>query len=117
MSPEYYKGSIPSFEDRILKPNAELSISEDNFCVNKLLNHNQPVTYKDYSIFLKRFRPKAKSSGMSSTPLIDLNIRTDPGVRFYMAGILLFVTGLLMYLADRFIYREVKKKSNANQQS
>jgi hypothetical protein len=54
---------------------------------------------------------------MSSTPLIDLNIRTDPGVRFYMAGILLFVTGLLMYLADRFIYREVKKKSNANQQS
>ncbi|MGD9161442.1 MAG: hypothetical protein PVG39_23720, partial [Desulfobacteraceae bacterium] len=42
MSPEYYKGSIPSFEDRILKPNAELSISEDNFCVNKLLNHNQP---------------------------------------------------------------------------
>ena len=115
ISPDYYRGSIPSFEDRILKPNARLAITEGNLCVERLLNHNSPVTYKGYSVFLKGFRPKSKSSGMSSTPRIDLNIRTDPGVRFYMAGILLFVAGLLMYLADRFIYREVKRKSNAKQ--
>ena len=113
MSPEYYEGSIPSFEDRILKPNAKLFITEGNLSLDRLLNYNRPIMYKGYSIFLKSFRPNSKSSGMSSTQRIDLNIRTDPGVRFYMAGILLFVTGLLMYMADRFIYREAKRKSNA----
>jgi hypothetical protein len=37
---------------------------------------------------------------MSRRQRISLSIRKDPGVRFYLAGVVLFTLGLLIYLFD-----------------
>jgi hypothetical protein len=67
------------------------------------------VWFKGYGIFLKDFAPKAKG-GMGLPTRIDLIIRKDPGVLLSLAGMLLFSSGMAMYLIEWFFFRKIKKE-------
>jgi hypothetical protein len=104
--PIYYRGrGRPAFENRVLQPRAHLSLTEGGIHRNAVLSLNQPVWFKGYGIFLKDFAPQTKMGGMSRRPRIDVSIRKDPGVRLYLAGILLFTAGLAVYLAEWIFYK------------
>ena len=99
--PEYYQGDrLPAFKNRVLHPNAGLLLSDGQHRQSKTLSLNRPVRFNGYLIVLKSFSPKKSSGSMSRRQRISLSIRKDPGVRFYLAGVVLFTLGLLIYLID-----------------
>ena len=98
--PVLYTGKrLDHFQERVIDPNIRLSLIHNQNRKNTTLSVNHPARMGEYRIFLKNFAPK-KIGGMRLKPRIDLTIRKDPGVRFYMAGIGLFITGLLVYLGE-----------------
>jgi hypothetical protein len=99
--PEYYPGDrLPAFKNRVLQPNAGLLLTDGHRRQSEVLSLNRPVRFKDYLIILKSFSPKKSSGSMSRRQCISLGIRKDPGVRFYLAGVVLFTLGLFIYLFD-----------------
>lgn len=101
-NPVYYQGErLPAYKDRVLRPRPRLRLTDAEHTRTAVLNCSVPVHFKGYTFFLKDFAPK-KKGGMGLRTRIDLSIRKDPGVRLYLAGIVLFTLGLAMYLAERF---------------
>jgi cytochrome c biogenesis protein ResB len=100
-NPVYYKGDrLPAFKNRVLQPNAGLLLTNGEHRQSKTLSLNRPVRFQGYYIVLKSFSPKKKGGLMSTQARISLSIRKDPGVRFYLAGVVLFTLGLLIYLFE-----------------
>ena len=107
LDPRYYKGDrLPAFENRVLQPRAKLEIMDGDRQQSAILNYNQPLRCHGYSMFLKDFNPKRKDGGMNRKVRIDLTIRKDPGVKLYLAGIILFTVGMTMYLAEWVVVRK-----------
>ncbi len=100
---------LPAFQNRVLQPRARLLLADGDYHQTSVLTCNRPVRFKGYGIFLKDFAPRKKGGGMSGRIRIDMSIRKDPGLRFYMAGILLFTAGLSIYLVEWIFYKKVKK--------
>ncbi|MGQ9485344.1 MAG: hypothetical protein ACUVSA_10370 [Desulfosoma sp.] len=99
--PLYYQGErLPTFTNRVLKPRAHLKIIKDGQAYERVLCLNQPVWISGYGIFLKDFAPETQSAGFGMRHRIDVSLRKDPGVRLYLAGIVLFTFGLGVYLAE-----------------
>lgn len=110
LDPVYYEGEgLPAFKDRVLKPRARLLLAEGGRETSAILDVGRPVRFKGYGIFLKNFNPTLKSGGMSGRTRIDLSIRRDPGVVFYLFGIGLFTVGLVMYLTELAVYKRKKE--------
>jgi cytochrome c biogenesis protein ResB len=100
--PEFYQGDrLPAFKNRVLRPRARLRLTDGEYSRTAELNSTGPVHFKGYTITLKDFAPRQKG-GMGLRTRIDLSIRKDPGVGLYLAGIVLFTVGLVMYSAERF---------------
>jgi hypothetical protein len=100
--PVYYQSErLPAFKHRVLQPRARLIVTDQGPAEEKILSLNRPVWAAGYGIFLKNFTPKTASGGMGRRPRIDVSIRKDPGVRLYLAGIVLFTFGLGVYLVER----------------
>ena len=111
LDPLYYEGDrLPAYEERVLQPRAKLSIIDGNRQQSALLTFNRPLRCNGYSMFLKDFNPKRKDGGMNRKVSIDLTVRKDPGVKLYLAGIVLFTVGLGMYLAECMLFRKVTSK-------
>jgi cytochrome c biogenesis protein ResB len=105
-APAYYpEGGIPALEGRVLQPMARLKLYDGQKEETAVLNYNRPVRFEGYGIFLKDYYPKKKSGGMSNNIRITLSIRSDPGVRLYFSGIVIFMAGLIMYLTDLVYFR------------
>jgi cytochrome c biogenesis protein ResB len=99
--PDYYRGDkLPAFENRVLHPNAGLRLTDGGHRQARIISLNRPVRFKGYHIVLKSFSPKKKGGSMGKRVRISLSIRKDPGVRFYLAGVVLFTLGLLLYLFE-----------------
>ena len=99
--PLYYDGGrLPAYENRVLQPRAKLKITQGDRQQMAILTVNRPLRCHTYRLFLKDFNPKRKDAGMNRKVRIDLTVRKDPGVRLYLAGILLFTVGLALYLAE-----------------
>lgn len=111
LDPLYYEGNrLPAFENRVLQPQAKLRIIDGNQQQTAMLNYNRPFRTHGYSMFLKDFTPKRKAGGMNRAVRIDLTVRKDPGVRLYLAGIILFSVGLAVYLVEWMVFRKVSSK-------
>ena len=109
--PVYYQcDRLPSFCDRVLHPRARLLLKDDGRERQARLSFNQPVQFKGYGIYLKRFTPTRRNGVQMSLPRIDMIVREDPGVRFYLAGMVLFSVGLAMYLAERLFFKKINKE-------
>ena len=105
--PEYYQAQrLPSFQNRVIRPKARLLLTDNGFQRSALLSFNQPLAFRGYTIFLKDFAPKQKAGGMVRQVRIDMTIRKDPGVPWYLAGILLFSAGLAMYLTEWMCFKK-----------
>lgn len=110
--PEYYQADrLPSFKGRVLTPKARLRLTERDFSQTALLTGCGPVGFKGYAIFLKDFAPKMKGGGMNLQPRIDVIIRKDPGVKLYLAGILLFTAGMVIYLSEWVFEKKMTKEA------
>jgi hypothetical protein len=102
--PTYYQGEkLPAFKNRVLHPNVDLTLTDGTQKHSRVLSFNRPVRFKGYHIVLKSFSPKKKGGGMSKRVRVNLSIRKDPGVGFYLAGVVLFTLGLLIYIFDWII--------------
>jgi hypothetical protein len=111
VDPEYYQsGRLPAFENRVLQPNAELLLTDGHHRRTDVLSLNRPVHFNGYLIVLKSFSPKKAGSSMSRRQRISLGIRKDPGVRFYLAGVVLFTLGLIVYLFEWAAPKKQKKE-------
>lgn len=107
--PEYYQGQRLAFwKDEVITPKARLLLSDGVSQREAMLSCNQPVRFLGYSIHLIDFAPKSLG-GMKMKTRIDLNIRKDPGVGLYLAGMVLFTLGLFFYVYDWIVYREAHK--------
>jgi cytochrome c biogenesis protein ResB len=101
LEPVYYQGDrLPAFKNRVLHPNASLLLTDGRHRQSKVLSLNRPVRFKGYHIVLKSFAPKKKGGSMSKRVRISLSIRKDPGAQFYLAGVVMFTLGLLIYLCE-----------------
>lgn len=113
MDPVYYQGDgLSSFQDRVLQPRARLVFRSGGGEKTAVLGVSRPVRFEGYGIFLKEFSPTLRSGGMSGRTRIDLAIRRDPGVAFYLFGIGLFTVGLAMYLAEWAFYKKNNKETS-----
>jgi hypothetical protein len=107
LDPVYYEGGcLPAFKGRVLKPRARLVLQSGDEKKTVVLDVSRPVRFEGYGIFLKAFSPTSLSGGMSGRTRIDLSIRMDPGVIFYLFGIGLFTAGLAMYLTEWAVYKQ-----------
>jgi hypothetical protein len=111
LAPEYYRNDrLPAFENRVLKPRAVLQLVEGEYTRIAVLGCNRPLRFKGYGIFMKDFAPKKKGGAMNRRERVDLSIRKDPGVGLYLAGLFIFTTGLVMYLAEWMVFRQPNAK-------
>lgn len=95
----FYQGErLAFFKRRALSQAISLSLTNtDGSVVKKVLAYNSPIWHGGYSIHLKNYYPKAKTS-MPRRPYANLIIRRDPGVKTFFFGTAVFVVGLLAYL-------------------
>ena len=95
---QYYQGNRLQFlNNQAFNPRAALLLTAGQKNVRKTIAINAPFLFQGLSFHLKDFAPKYKT-GMKRQPYISLIIKKDPGMKFYFAGTLLFLTGLFMYL-------------------
>lgn len=96
---DIYQGQrLAFFKGRALTQEIALSlISPDGAVTRKTLAYNSPIWHDGYSIHLKNYYPKAKTS-MPRRPYANLIIRRDPGVKTFFLGTAVFAVGLLAYL-------------------
>lgn len=99
ISSEYYEGDrLAFYRGRAIDQDIALSfIKPDGTAVQKSLACNSPVWHDGYSIHLRNYYPKAKSS-MKRRTYANVIIRRDPGVKTFFFGTAVFVVGLLAYL-------------------
>jgi hypothetical protein len=115
LDPIYYEGErLPAYKNRVLQPRAKLRLMDGDQQHTAVVTFNRPLRWNGYSMFLKDFRPKKRKGGMNRQVRIDLSIRRDPGVRLYLAGILLFTAGLSLYLAEWVMFRKSGAKLEMN---
>ena len=107
--PVYYQGDrLASFKNEVIAPRARLLLSDGQTDREVILSCNQPVRFQGYSLYLRDFAPKSQG-GMKMKTRIDLHIRKDPGVGLYLSGMALFTLGLIFYVYDWIVHREVNK--------
>lgn len=99
ISSDFYQGDrLAFYRNRAIDQDIALSFIEpDGTVVHKSLACNGPIWHDGYSIHLKNYYPKSKSS-MPRRPYANLIIRRDPGVKTFFFGTAVFVVGLLAYL-------------------
>ena len=99
----YYEGNrLEVYKDRVIDPRVWLTLDNGKTKVRSLLNFNKPVRFSGYGIFLKSYSPQKKKGGMDRRVRITMTIRKDPGVYLYLTGIILFTSGLALYLGGWF---------------
>jgi cytochrome c biogenesis protein ResB len=96
---DFFTGDrLAFFKRRALSQEIKLSLmGADGSVIQKTLAYNSPIWHRGYSIHLKSYYPKAKTS-MPRRPYANLIIRWDPGVRTFFCGTIIFAVGLLAYL-------------------
>ncbi|MGE4560798.1 MAG: hypothetical protein AB7E77_11395 [Desulfobulbus sp.] len=107
--PEYYHGTRLSFMDNeVITARAHLQLDDGITRREAVLGCTRPVRFQGYSLHLRNFAPKSLD-GMKMKTRVDFFIRKDPGVGLYLAGMVLFTLGLLLYLIDWIMIREARK--------
>jgi hypothetical protein len=105
--PVYYQGDrLDFFKGEVIEPKAHMLLVDDVSSTEAILSCNQPLHFHGYSLYLEDFFPKSMSGGMKMTVRIDLQIRKDPGVTMYFAGMLLFSLGLVLYIYEWMFFRK-----------
>nr|WP_320012522.1 hypothetical protein [uncultured Desulfobulbus sp.] len=107
--PEYYHGNrLEYLDEKVISAVFRLSLEEEGNKREALLRCTRPVRFVGYSLHLKNFAPKSLG-GMNMKTRVDLYVRKDPGVALYLAGMVIFALGLVLYLVDWILFREVRK--------
>ncbi|MGD9950568.1 MAG: hypothetical protein AB7U29_19130 [Desulfobulbus sp.] len=107
--PEYYQGKRLAFMDnRVISARFRLLLDDGVTPREAVLGCTQPVRFQGYSLHLRNFAPKGLE-GMKMKTRVDLFVRKDPGVGLYLAGMVLFSLGLMLYFFDWIMFREVRK--------
>ncbi len=108
--PVTYNGErLHWLDGRVIEPRAGLVLSDAGAEKEVVIGINRPARLNGYSLHLKDFAPKSRG-GMNRKTRIDLHIRKDPGTMLYLAGLVLFSFGLVLYGCEWIFFREVSKK-------
>ncbi len=108
---DYFSGNrMPFFQGYAMDARATLLISDGADFRRATLGINRPVRIAGLGIFLTDFSPRKKNGGMKwASDRVDVTIREDYGVYFYLAGMLLFFIGLVLYVYDILYFKLLKK--------
>jgi len=102
-----YEGSrLKPFSGRVIQPEILLRMMSHQESRTAWLGFNRPVRFQGYTLFLQKFSPKNKG-GMSQARYIVVDVRNDPGVLFYFAGIAFFLAGM----SGVIFFRPVRRSS------
>ncbi|WP_028580513.1 hypothetical protein [Desulfogranum japonicum] len=96
-------------DGNVLSPKATLRLSTPHTEQEAVIGFNRPARFNGYSLHLKNFEPKTQGK-MHRKTRIDLHVRKDPGVMLYLAGLILFSFGMVLYGCEWIFFREVSKK-------
>ena len=107
--PQYYQGDRLGFMDNeVISARFRLLLDDGTNQREAVLTCTRPVRFQGYSLHLRNFAPKGQG-GMKMKTRVDLFVRKDPGVGLYLAGMVFFTLGLLLYLYEWIMIREVRK--------
>ncbi len=108
---DYYEGDrMPHFQKRAIAVSAALEFSDGETHKSGVLSYNRPALFRGYSVHLRGFKPRSKSSGMSTgRRYITITVKKDPGMKFYFAGMGFFVLGLFMYTGEKIYSKKPAK--------
>ncbi len=93
--PAYEGSRLQPFSGRVIQPEILLRMMSHNESRTAWLGFNKPVRFLGHTLFLQKFSPRSNSSTMSLSRYIVIDVRNDPGVLFYFAGIIFFLTGMV----------------------
>jgi cytochrome c biogenesis protein ResB len=97
---DYYEGQrLDYFENRVIRIAGHLKLRRKGETRCKVISCIRPVWFKGYVISIKKYAP-AQKGGMGQRTHLTLQIRKDPGLKFYFIGMGLFIIGLLMYVCQ-----------------
>jgi len=100
---DYYEGErMPHFQNRAIRVRGTLLFTKGSQKKIRTVSYNRPALFKGYSVHLRGFRPRTKSSGMGTgRSYINITVKKDPGMKFYFTGMVLFTFGLFMYTGEK----------------
>ena len=108
--PLHYEGKrLDFFTGRVIRPEAHLLFTRGDLRKTAILTDIRPAGFGGWRLFMRNFAPK-KRGGMGMRVRVDLTVRKDPGVVFYLAGMVLFTAGLALYVYEKLFYRNTRKE-------
>ncbi len=73
-----------------------LLFHDGNKTEQRKIGLNRPCIYRGYSLHVIDFNPRQAES-MTKNVWIKLTIRKNPGIAFFIAGVIIFAVGVLLY--------------------
>ncbi len=104
MDIKYYEGTrMPHLQGRVIDVKAAILFEDARGKSFQTIAHNRPAIFRGLSVHLRDFSPKYKGMGMGGPPrqYINVTVKQDPGMKFYFAGMGLFILGLFMYTGEK----------------
>ncbi len=93
-----YKGTrLEAFSGSVITPRIRIRAEDKSGKRTFDIGFNSPGLFRGYALFLQKFAP-SRQGAINSRRYVVIDIRKDPGMMIYIAGIIVFVTGLTGYL-------------------
>lgn len=102
-NPIYYRGDrLDFFKDYVLDPGARLQLRDATGRTTEAsLAFNRPASFQGYKIYLNEFYPRKDKIGGMGSNYIRLTLRRDQSSIIYLAGLVIFVMGLALYMFEK----------------
>jgi hypothetical protein len=113
-SPRFYHGGrLPFFDGWALDPGLLLTFTDSaGKTVTKKIAYSEPAVFNGWTVHLTDFYPKREGGGGMGLNFIEISFRRDYSSYVYLAGIALFLFGLVLYTLDFFRKKRAGKKEN-----
>ncbi|MDD3581649.1 MAG: cytochrome c biogenesis protein ResB [Desulfobacca sp.] len=107
----YDKNAMISYQGRAIDATADITVADGNGQTEIIrLRFNRPCWYEGYALHLDEFLPTSRESKRQE-PYVELTVRTGPGIKIFLAGILLFIIGITFYLLQFTRIRKTREQT------
>ncbi len=95
--PVYEGKRLEGFSGSVINPRIKIRAEASSGKRTLDIGFNSPGLFRGYALFLQKIAP-IRQGTMNSRKYVVIDIRKDPGMVIYIAGIMVFVSGLTGYL-------------------
>ncbi|MEW6658000.1 MAG: hypothetical protein AB1424_05020 [Thermodesulfobacteriota bacterium] len=106
----YNKDAMIGYQGRAIDATADIAVDDGQGQTEIIqLGFNRPCWYKGYALHMDEFLPNSTESKRQE-PYVNLIVRTGPGLKIFLAGVLLFLIGVVFYLWQFFPMLSVREQ-------